>query len=226
MNIHADRSLRVVLEHPSLAWHASPVPGVERRLLEREGGEVARATSVVRYAPGARFDLHSHELGEEFLVLEGDFHDGEGRYEAGTYVRNPPGSAHAPWSESGCLLFVKLRQMARSDTRRVVVNTREAPWWPGHTPGLSVMPLAEYGAEHTALVRWAPGTVFVPHRHHGGEEILVLDGVFEDEHGTYPAGTWLRSPHLSAHHPFSTSGCTIWVKTGHMPPDDSVSRVP
>lgn len=218
MKLHADRSQRVVVEGPTLPWLASPLPGVERRMLERDGAEVARATSVVRYAPGARFDRHTHELGEEFLVLEGDFNDDDGRYEAGAYVRNPPGSAHAPWSEAGCVLFVKLRQMDRRDTERVVVNTRTARWHAGQKPGLSVMPLSEAGAEHTALVRWAPGTVFLPHRHHGGEEILVLEGVFEDEHGRYPAGTWIRSPHLSAHHPFSTDGCIIWVKTGHLPP--------
>lgn len=48
------------------------------------------------------------------------------------------------------------------------------------------------------------------------KEILVLSGVFEDEYGSYPAGTWLRSPHLSRHQPFSRSGCTIYVKTGHL----------
>jgi anti-sigma factor ChrR (cupin superfamily) len=222
---HADRTQRVVLEHPTLPWQASPSPGVERRLLEREGDEVARATSIVRYAPGARFEEHTHELGEELFVLEGDFNDHLGRYEAGSYVRNPPMSAHAPWSESGCVLFVKLRQMDRSETERVVVNTRKAAWFQGQKPGLSVMPLSEVGVEHTALVRWAPGTVFVPHRHYGGEEILVLEGVFEDEHGSYPAGTWMRSPHLSTHHPFSTHGCTIWVKTGHLVPQEKMGNV-
>jgi anti-sigma factor ChrR (cupin superfamily) len=218
MHLHADRTQRVVLHHPALPWQASPLPGVERRLLEREGGEVARATSIVRYAPGARFSAHTHELGEEFFVLEGDFNDERGRYEAGSYVRNPPMSAHAPWSDAGCILFVKLRQMDREETRRVAVDTRTAPWHQGQKRGLEVMPLSQVGVEHTALVRWAPGTVFVPHRHYGGEEILVLEGVFEDEHGAYPAGTWMRSPHLSTHHPFSTNGCTIWVKTGHLAP--------
>ncbi|MDP3274821.1 MAG: cupin domain-containing protein [Deltaproteobacteria bacterium] len=218
MQIHADRSQRTVLYHPSLPWQPSPLPGVLRRMLEREGDEIARATSVVRYEAGARFDRHTHALGEEFFVLEGDFNDEHGRYEAGAYVRNPPGSSHAPWSEGGCVLFVKLRQMDPEDTERVVIATRSAPWFAGQKPGLSVMPLSQTGVESTALVRWAPGTRFVPHRHYGGEEILVLEGVFEDEHARYPAGTWIRSPHLSQHHPYSTEGCTIWVKTGHLMP--------
>ena len=83
--------------------------------------------------------------------------------------------------------------------------------------GLRVLPLSSYGHQHTALVRWAPGTLFNPHRHHGGEEIFVVQGLFEDDQGQYPAGTWLRNPHLSQHQPFSTQGCTIFVKTGHLP---------
>jgi anti-sigma factor ChrR (cupin superfamily) len=80
-----------------------------------------------------------------------------------------------------------------------------------------VLPLHEHGPEHVALVRWAPSTRFMPHQHWGGEEILVLDGVFEDEHGTYPKGSWLRSPHLSAHNPFTgPNGALIYVKTGHL----------
>ncbi|MEB3214064.1 MAG: cupin domain-containing protein, partial [Leptolyngbyaceae bacterium] len=55
-----------------------------------------------------------------------------------------------------------------------------------------------------------------PHRHWGGEEIFVLDGVFEDEQGRYPKGTWLRNPPGSVHSPFSTEGCVIYVKTGHL----------
>lgn len=102
-----------------------------------------------------------------------------------------------------------------------MVDTRNGPWFPGLVPGLSVMPLSEFDTQHTALVRWAPGTRFNSHRHYGGEEIYVLEGVFEDEFGSYPTGTWMRSPHLSAHRPFSNTGCTILVKTGHLPVAES-----
>jgi anti-sigma factor ChrR (cupin superfamily) len=71
----------------------------------------------------------------------------------------------------------------------------------------------------STLVRWAPKTRFNTHRHYGGEEIFVVHGVFADEHGTYPEGTWIRSPHMSQHTPFSEGGCTIFVKTGHLLPD-------
>jgi anti-sigma factor ChrR (cupin superfamily) len=79
------------------------------------------------------------------------------------------------------------------------------------------MPLHEFDGVGTALVRWAPNTVFNPHVHPGGEEILVLEGVFHDEHGSYPSGTWIRSPRYSKHTPFTKSeGALIYVKTGHL----------
>jgi anti-sigma factor ChrR (cupin superfamily) len=171
----------------------------------------------VRYDAGSRFDSHTHELGEEILVLEGTLSDEFGNYVPGTYLKNPPGSSHSPFSEDGCILFVKLRHLAPEDVERVVVQTRQSTWFQGMVDGLTVMPLSEIGASHTAMVRWAPGTYFNPHRHYGGEEIFVVDGVFSDEHGNYPKGTWIRSPHLSQHKPFSVEGCQILVKTGHLP---------
>ncbi|MEO8223499.1 MAG: cupin domain-containing protein [Gammaproteobacteria bacterium] len=216
MLIRADYTQRVVVRPDDSPWVASPAAGVERRLLDRIGGEVARATSLVRYAPGSRFEAHTHGGGEEFLVLDGVFADENGDYPPGSYVRNPPVSAHAPRSETGCTLFVKLHQFAVQDTAALVIDTRNAPWHPGLVEGLSVQPLHNHNSEQVALVRWAPGTRFREHQHWGGEEILVLEGTFEDEHGRYPAGSWLRNPHGSRHTPFSTDGCTIYVKTGHL----------
>jgi anti-sigma factor ChrR (cupin superfamily) len=216
IQLNADWSKRCAIQSHDLPWLASPSPLVQRRLLERDGGEVARATSVVRYAPGARFSAHPHDQGEEIFVLEGTFSDESGHHGPGTYLKNPPGSSHAPYSEAGCTIFVKLRYQDLADTERVVVNTREAGWRPGLVPGLTVLPLHAFGTQHTALVRWAPETFFQPHTHWGGEEIFVIKGVFSDEHGDHPAGTWLRSPHLSRHQPFSRPGCLILVKVGHL----------
>lgn len=219
MKLNANLSLRVVVDSNQLDWLDSPATGIQRKLLERDGAEVARATSIVRYAPGSHFAKHKHDLGEEIFVLEGVLSDDSGSFGPGTYIKNPPGSAHAPSSQFGCTLLVKLRHLDPEDKQPVVVDTQAGTWFPGLVPGLSVMPLSEFGTQHTALVRWAPGTRFQPHRHFGGEEIYVVAGVFEDELGRYPAGTWIRSPHLSAHQPFSSEGCTILVKVGHLPPD-------
>lgn len=213
--LNADFSQRVVLRPEDRRWQPSPLAGVERQPLDRIGGEVARATSIVRYAPDSYFKPHGHGGGEEILVLDGVFSDEHGDYPAGSYLRNPPGSAHTPYSKPGCVLFVKLWQFAPDDDQTLRVNTRDEGWQPGLVPGLSVRELHAHAGVHTALVRWAPQTRFQLHTHPGGEEILVLEGVFRDELGAYPAGTWLRNPPFSRHQPYTgAEGALIYVKTG------------
>jgi|TARA_Y100000992_G_scaffold279796_1_gene226323 anti-sigma factor ChrR (cupin superfamily) len=216
--VNQDFTKRIAIDSAKETWHKSPSDGVERLYLERDdGGESAVATSIVRFAPGSKFDKHIHDGGEEFIVLEGTFSDEFGSYPKGTYVRNPQGSAHNPFSDSGCKLFVKLRQFQNDDQEQIKIDTNKEPWLPGLVDGLSVMPLHHFNTEHAALVKWAPNTVFNPHQHWGGEEILVLEGTFYDEFGTYPKGSWLRSPHLSQHTPFTKEeGALIFVKTGHL----------
>ncbi len=216
--LNSDFSRRVVIDTAAEPWIGSPQPGVERRLLDRLGGEVARATSLVRYAPGSSFSDHVHGGGEEFLVLEGVFSDERGDYPAGTYVRNPPGSKHRPFSRGGCTLFVKLHQFAKSDLQRVVIDTTTANWSVASEAGLSRVVLHQHRDEKVALVRFAPGARLPDDPHPGGEEVLVLEGVLSDEAGDYPAGTWVREPAGSAHAPFSREGCVIYVKEGHLPP--------
>ena len=193
-------------------------------MLDRVGEEVARATSLVRYAADSEFPGHTHGGGEEILVLEGEFADEHGSYPAGSYIRNPIGTSHTPRvGHQGATIFVKLHQFDPDDREQKVIDTNSAEWFPGLVEGLTVMPLHEFasprGAEHVALVRWAPNTQFNEHGHFGGEEILVLEGEFHDEHGAHPAGSWIRSPHLSRHRPFTRDqGALIYVKTGHLMP--------
>ena len=137
-------------------------------------------------------------------------------YPAGTYIRNPPGSKHTPFSKEGCVIFVKLNQFNEQDLQQVRINTLEAEWLNG-IGGLQVMPLHEFKHEHVALVKWPANEKFQPHRHFGGEEVLVLSGLFQDEHGAYPINTWVRSPHMSEHFPFVNEETVILVKTGHLP---------
>jgi anti-sigma factor ChrR (cupin superfamily) len=216
--LNADFEARVVISPSDYQWVPSPMPGVERMKLDRIGDEVARATSLVRYAPNSMFSAHQHGGGEEFLVLEGVFSDEHGDYPKGTYIRNPIGSGHTPKiGPEGATILVKLHQFAHQDTEQKVINTADTPWLPGLVDGLTVMPLHEYGTEHVALVKWAPNTQFNAHQHWGGEEIFVLEGTFHDEYGSYPTGTWIRSPHMSKHRPFTKQdGALIYVKTGHL----------
>ena len=220
MRLNADFSQRVAVRPENYDWVASPSAGVARMMLDRIGEEIARATTIVRFEPNSEFSAHAHDGGEEYLVLEGTFRDESGDYPTGTYVRNPIGTSHTPRiGDDGCTIFVKLHQFDAEDTEQKVIDTKSAEFRPGLVDGLSVLPLHSVDGENVALVRWAPGTKFTAHQHWGGEEILVLEGTFSDEHGDYPAGSWIRSPHLSRHEPYSDEGCLIYVKTGHLTPD-------
>jgi anti-sigma factor ChrR (cupin superfamily) len=203
-DVDADLGRRVVVDTTRMEWEPSPSSTVWRKPLYRHGGEFGPVTSLVRYAPGGAFPEHAHPEGEEILVLDGVFSDEHGDYPAGTFLMNPHGSRHAPRSQPGCTLFVRLRQYPGGDRPRLVEDTNaNTGWQPRLVEGLSARPLYAQGGypENVALVRWAPGTQFQRHTHCGGEEILVLEGEFADEHGRYPEGTWIRSPHMSQHAP-------------------------
>jgi len=217
MHLNDDFSQRVVIRPEDYDWVSSPATGVQRMMLDRIGDEIARATTIVRFAPDSQFDAHTHGGGEEYLVLAGVFSDENGDYPAGTYVRNPIGTSHRPHiGPEGATILVKLHQFDASDTEQKTTDTRDAVFQPGSIPGLTVLPLHSAANENVALVRWAPGTRFADHAHWGGEEIFVIEGTFQDEHGDYPAGSWLRNPHMSRHNPWSDEGCLIYVKTGHL----------
>jgi anti-sigma factor ChrR (cupin superfamily) len=219
VRINADFSRRVIIETGREPWIASPEKGVTRKPLDRVGGEIARATSLVRYAPGCSFSGHAHELGEEFLVLEGVFSDEHGDYPAGTYVRNPPGSSHAPGSRRGCVIFVKLRQMPKFETARAVVDTARGEWLPGEAGRHSIQRLywPRASLERVALERLAAGTQLSSSEMQGGEEILVLSGVLADGEGTYGERTWIRNPDGYRRALRSKQGAVYWTKRGHLP---------
>lgn len=215
--INTDLSQRIVQTPEQALWYESPAKDIHRRPLDRIGAEVAKATSIVRYLAGSQFASHQHGGGEEILVLEGTFSDEYGDYPVGTYLRNPPGSSHTPFSTEGCLLLVKLWQFSERDTEQLCIRPEQQHWLPGLVPGLQVLPLHQFDGINTALVRWAPNTRFQSHVHAGGEEIYVLEGVFQDEFGCYPKGSWLRSPRWSKHQPFTgVEGALIYVKVGHL----------
>jgi anti-sigma factor ChrR (cupin superfamily) len=212
--INADFAQRVVIQTEDLPWIPSPQAGVERRMLDRIGGEVARATSLVRYAPGSAFPAHVHAQGEEFLVLEGVFSDEHGDYPAGTYVRNPPGSRHAPETAPGCVILVKLRQMTPAETTRVVIETASAAWMI-EPEGRACCALHSTAAEVVTLERLEAGARLAGDCQ-GGEEIFVLSGALADDLGTYPAGTWIRNPAGHRRRLGSEHGSLYWVKRGHL----------
>lgn len=185
-------------------------------MLDRIGDEVARATTIVRFAPNSRFDAHTHGGGEEFFVLDGVFSDESGDFPAGAYVRNPIGTSHKPHTDQGCTILVKLHQFLPEDQDQKHIDTAQASFQPGPAPGVTMLPLHNTEQETVRLARFAPGTQLVKHAPKGGQEIFVVEGELRDEHGVYPAGTWIRNPDGAAHSPSSPQGCLILVKTGHL----------
>ncbi|WP_415922244.1 cupin domain-containing protein [Tateyamaria sp. SN6-1] len=215
MEINADFTTRVAINSDQLDWQPSPMKGVDRRMLDRIGGEVARATSIVRYAPGSSFSAHTHTGGEEFIVLDGVFQDEHGDYPTGTYVRNPPTTSHTPGSAPGCTVFVKLWQFDMDD-RTQFRKDMDAE--------LGAM---EDGVATTTLHADARETVTYSHLDAGasitsdaagGTEVLVISGSVVSDGERLGRHGWLRLPEgatlsLTA----GPEGAKVWMKTGHLP---------
>lgn len=214
--INADFSKTVVIDTRLMDWQASPAAGVWRKRLELIGSQNPRLTTIVRFDPGGRFDEHGHPGGEEFLVLSGTFSDASGDFSKGSYVRNPMGWVHAPWTEGGCELFVKLCQFQTDDKKRVVIDSHVSAWQPSNHPGLSVLPLHTHGAEAVSLYRVAAGAQALVMDYPKGAEILLLEGDFEDESQSYAEGSWLRLPPGTEQVLSSKQGCRFYCKTGRL----------
>lgn len=215
MRINAEFSQRVVVRPGAAAWVASPQQGVDRIMLDRVGEEVARATSFVRFAPGAAFTHHTHGGGEELFVISGAFEDKNGVHAAGSYIRDPVGSSHAPVSGPGCTLFVKLWQFDKGDGDRVEINTAAGAWRTA-PEGFAIQPLHYFGGVTTFLVRLDEGATLSRSIHPAGEEMVVLCGDCADAEGAYPPLSWIRDPGGRRQDLFSPGGCTLFVKTGHL----------
>lgn len=145
----------------------------------------------------------------EIFVLEGEYCNEYGCFKKGTYLNLANENQNEIYTNSSCKIFKKVNYIKPNEN--IIIDTTINNWHQGYG-NLQVYPLFD----NTALVLWPTNEKFIPHKHWGGEEIFVLDGTFYDEHGEFPKGTWMRSPHLSSHHPFVKDETLIFVKTGHM----------
>jgi anti-sigma factor ChrR (cupin superfamily) len=208
MQINADFSQRAVVHFADTPWVASPAAGVERKMLDRIGDEVARATTIVRFAPGSAFSAHTHDGGEEYLVLEGVFQDETGDFAKGSYVRNPPTTRHQPSAAAGAVIFVKLHQFDADDRTEVRIDTRD------HKGPL--LPLHSDQNEEVRIEVWQPGEA-VRRDAVGGIEVLVLEGGFTQGGEAFDHWDWLRLPpgadFLGSAGP---DGARVWIKSGHL----------
>lgn len=214
MRLNDDFSKAVAMRFSEGEWIPSPEAGVNRRMLHRVGVEKAIATSIVEYLPGSSFPTHKHPKGEELFVLEGVFSDESGDYPAGTYVRNPDGSGHAPKSEEGTIIFVKLRQFQDADDQQFSIKTKDEIWLQTDDPLITLLPLHRYKAERAFMLALKPGATWTANPDEGFE-ILVIEGSFSTPTGDSGKWDWFRSPVGQAMNLSTGEGVTLFIKAGH-----------
>jgi hypothetical protein len=223
-SLNADFSRPAAMDTAKMEWQASPSPTVWRKRLDLVDGEFSRVTSVVRYDADSAFHEHGHPQGEEILVLDGIFSDEHGDYPAGTFLLNPPGFRHAPFSKDGCIIFVKLCQFPGDDREHVVVDTPHAEWQ-ATAPGVEVLPLyrdAHY-PEDITMLRLAAGTPLPVDYVDAtaaakGFEIFVVSGELREGEDRYGTGAWLREPRGADRSFVAATGTTLYLKRNHLAP--------
>lgn len=218
--LNADLGSRAVVDTTKMDWASSPSGTVWRKRVHLVGPpEAGQVTSIVRYEPDSSFPTHDHPEGEEILVLKGVFSDEHGDWPAGTYLLNPEGFRHTPFSNPGCVLLVKLRQFPGRDREHHVIDTKAMQWRQTEIAGVRRKHLYQQPgfSDTMSLERWDAGTEPGEIAYPDGAEFFVLDGQFEDEAGSYGAGTWLRIPAGASHRPRTQGGCELYVKRGGLP---------
>ncbi|WP_171121135.1 MULTISPECIES: cupin domain-containing protein [unclassified Ruegeria] len=206
MRVNADFTRRVAVHFDENEWVASPAAGVERKMLDRIGEEVARATTIVRFAPGSAFAAHTHDGGEEYLVLDGVFQDETGDFPVGSYVRNPPTSSHTPSAKEGATILVKLHQFDPEDRTQVRRSIN----------GESNMQLFKDAQEDVRVLTLGPGET-VELDAAGGLELFIIEGSVQESSEDFAVWDWLRlPPGEKSSAQAGASGARVWMKSGHL----------
>ena len=216
-NINGDMSKFVSVDTNSMKWQESPRAGVWRKCLHLVGGaESGQVTFLVIYEANPDFYAHAHPGGEEILVLGGTFSDERGDFTAGTYLLNPEGYEHAPFSKEGGIIFLKRRQYPGQDRSQIVVESQNKKWIESTVPGISIKLLySEHNyPEETSLQKWSSGASPGKLSYPDGAEILILKGNMRDEFGSHSEMSWLRYPAGAEHNPVTHDGCEIYIKRG------------
>ncbi|MFC3614915.1 cupin domain-containing protein [Lutimaribacter marinistellae] len=215
MRVNADFSERTLVRFDENDWVPSPMAGVERKMLDRIGDEVARATTIVRFAPGSAFSAHTHDGGEEYLVLDGTFQDEDGDFPIGSYVRNPPTSSHTPAAQDGATILVKLHQFDLRDRKQVQIDSGKADWTET-AEGVVALPLHEDDRETVVMERWEPGVTRALDAS-GGLEVFVIEGAITEGGDSLNRWDWLRLPVGTRFEAAAgPEGARVWIKTGHL----------
>ncbi|MCJ8325644.1 MAG: cupin domain-containing protein [Campylobacterales bacterium] len=203
--MNSDNKKRVISNSNNIEWQRYN-NNIFKKIFSKNND---KETSLIKFKKNSKMSNIKKINSVEILILEGTYINEYGKFEEGTYLKLHEENENMVQSENGCIIFRKINYYSNSD--KYIINTYSSSWLQGYG-NLKIMPLSE----KTALVKWPKDEHFIPHLHWGGEEILVINGTFIDEYGTYEKGTWIRSPHQSKHHPYVKEETIIFVKTGHL----------
>lgn len=197
---------RVLIDTNKMIWDETKNKDIFKKLLSKKENE---ETSILKIEKNGKINTNSKINSVEIFVLDGTYINEFGKFDKGTYLYLPKEDEASITSNNGCTIFRKVNYSKNDE--QIIIDTNCVSWLSGQG-NLEVMPLST----QTALVKWPKDEKFIPHKHWGGEEVFVLKGTFMDEHGAYPEGSWIRSPHLSVHFPYVEEETIIFVKTGHL----------
>jgi hypothetical protein len=218
-DLNADFSVPAMVDTRAINWQPSPAPGVLRKRLELVSFSQPRMTTLVQFEAGSSFKQHTHSGGEEFLVLSGVFSDETGDYEEGCYIRNPPGSFHAPFTREGCQILVKLGQFQAHDDKQLLLRSKHysCRWKSSKEPGVSMLDLHQFQNETVTLFRINPNCWMDHKCYSSGVEIFIYQGSLSDGNNQYSEGYWLRYPIGSRLKLSTVDGAHLYMKQGHFP---------
>jgi len=205
INVEYDKSIS--LDEANIKWQYDDVLNCHKKIFSLDED---KETSLIKFDKDSNFKNSKRINSVEIFILAGTYSNEFGDFEKGTYLKLPKEDESKITTSNNCEIFKKINY-SQNTIETSIVDTSSTQWLQGQG-NLQVMPLSD----QTALVKWPKDEIFIPHTHWGGEEILVLKGTFIDEHGEYKIGTWIRSPHLSRHHPYVKEETIIFVKTGHL----------
>lgn len=206
-NINIEYKKTIYIEDDNLQWQEDKELEIDKKIFTKDEN---KETALIKIDKNSKLENSTQKNSVEIFVLDGVYSNELGDFEKGSYLKLPNEDESRVFSNEGCEIFRKVNYPQIKE-EKIVIDTEKSFWHQGQG-NLQVMPLSE----QTALVKWPENEIFIPHTHWGGEEILVLSGIFIDEHGIYKKGTWIRNPHLSSHHPFVKEETVILVKTGHL----------
>ncbi|MFD2178452.1 cupin domain-containing protein [Veronia pacifica] len=210
---------RVVVDTQKMPWEADKESGVYSKPLAFENTAKGHNSKILRLSPDISTEFEAH-FGSEILILNGecDFMSESKSQRAvyGDYLRFPPGVPFTISSHPGCIMLVKQNQFSATDQKQSFVSMSSADWTKAQGE-LEMLSLHEFNGEQVALIKWPAGKHFFSISHFCGEEVFVLSGEYRDEFGVYPAGTWMRNPHMFEYNPFCQEDTLLWIKVGHLP---------